>query len=315
MPFGDDCQYADFDACVAANQDKDDPSGYCAALMKATEDACAGKESENSMPALTVVRTSSAIERESAAARRAQAAGDTPSQRSQRSAPAGVGSSRSLAFPAQLRAKLEQHNGQERYHLDGHASVVDAPYEMWDMFGPYEEVIDAGAFDDTLAANPDVAFLVNHRGVTMARTTNDTLELSMDDVGLASGAWLNPKRQDVSDLVVAIEDKDITEMSFAFMLDEGWWSDDFMTFKITKVDLDRGDVSAVNYGANPYTNIAARSREILADLDHLPAGAARAAIARLQARDDLTASPATSEAAETESRGRSLAHVEALLED
>jgi hypothetical protein len=65
------------------------------------------------------------------------------------------------------------------------------------------------------------------------------------------------------------------------MLEEGWWSEDFTTFKITKLDIHRGDVSAVNYGANPYTSIAARSREILADLEQLPEGAKRAALARL----------------------------------
>lgn len=287
------------------------------------------EESESRMPTLSVVRASSAAERKAAASQRAEtaASADGPGQRSQRSAPAGVGESRSLAFPAQLRAKLVDHNGQDRYHLEGHASVVDTPYEMWDMFGPYEEIIDKGAFDETLAAEPDVAFLVNHRGVTMARTANETLALSMDDVGLSTDAWLNPKRQDVSDLVVAIEDRDITEMSFAFMLEEGWWSDDFETFKITKLSIDRGDVSAVNYGANPYTNIAARSREIMADLDHLPAGAARAAIERLQSRDDVAKAakeepvePSVDEEtrekpAAPENQGRSLAQIEAMLED
>jgi len=34
MPFAD---YEDFDACVLANGDKDDPKGYCAAIMRAVE--------------------------------------------------------------------------------------------------------------------------------------------------------------------------------------------------------------------------------------------------------------------------------------
>jgi HK97 family phage prohead protease len=208
---------------------------------------------------------------------------------------------------------------------------------MWDFFGPYNEIIDRSAFDETLTADPDVSFLVNHRGVTMARRkpgTKDgdqTLLLDMADTGLRSHAWVNPARTDVSDLVHAINDGDITEMSFAFMLDEGWWSDDFETFKITKVDLHRGDVSAVNYGANPYTSIAARSREILADLDGLPVGAARAALARLNLRTDLdlpqsngrsrtTRTPApppaplTAPAQEPEqSTGRSLTQIDAWL--
>lgn len=41
MPFGTRCEYPDFEACVRDNQDKKDPSGYCAALQRATEDRCA----------------------------------------------------------------------------------------------------------------------------------------------------------------------------------------------------------------------------------------------------------------------------------
>lgn len=40
MPFGPDCEYADMDACIAANQDKDDPGAYCAVLMANTEEYC-----------------------------------------------------------------------------------------------------------------------------------------------------------------------------------------------------------------------------------------------------------------------------------
>jgi HK97 family phage prohead protease len=197
------------------------------------------------------------------------------------------GAARSQPFKAQLRAQLVDFNGEERFRLHGHASIVERAYEMWDMFGPYTEIVARGAFDDTLAANPDVAFLVNHRGVTMARTTNGTLELSVDELGLASLAHLNPKRQDVQDLIHAIDDRNITEMSFAFMIDDGGWSDDFETFTIHRVNIDRGDVSAVNYGANPYTSIAARAHEIIDSLGQLPAGAARAALRSLQNRADM----------------------------
>ena len=38
-PFGGDCEYPDFDACVEDNKGKDDPEAYCAALMEATEDS------------------------------------------------------------------------------------------------------------------------------------------------------------------------------------------------------------------------------------------------------------------------------------
>lgn len=198
------------------------------------------------------------------------------------------GAARLQAFKGEFRSQMVEHDGQERYQLDGYASTTERGYEMWDFFGPYTEIMSATAFDETLAAEPDVAFLVNHRGVTMARTTNGTLQLEADALGLKSRAFVNPKRQDVRDLIVAVDDKDITEMSFAFMIEDGEWSEDYMTFRINRVDIDRGDVSAVNYGANPYTSVAARQREILADLDHLPTGAAQVAYERLRCRSDLS---------------------------
>jgi len=167
--------------------------------------------------------------------------------------------------------------------------VVERGYEMWDMWGPYTEIVSKGAFDKTLASGPDVAFLVNHRGLTMARTVakeglEPRLELDADDNGLHVVAYLNPKRQDVKDLKLAIDDGDISEMSFAFMIPTGGgrWSSDYTEFRIDETDIDRGDVSAVNYGANPYTSIAARSREILDALEKLPEGAKHAALQRLQ---------------------------------
>lgn len=262
-----------------------------------------------------------------------------------RQAPTGVSASRRVTFPAQKRAQLVQYKGQDRYHVTGHASVYETRYEMWDNFGPYWEIVSRGAGTRTLADDPDVAYLVNHAGITMARTTNGSLKLSEDDIGLFTEAWLNPKRQDVRDLVTAVEDGDITEMSFAFMLPDGGgrWSQDFTEFRIDEYDIDRGDVSDVTYGANPFTDVAARSREVLADIDHLPEGAARAALERLQLRlpsvVDLgrevgtyepepqreerpapSTPPAQRPAADSGSRGedrkgRSISEIEALLLD
>jgi HK97 family phage prohead protease len=209
--------------------------------------------------------------------RRAAAAQANPGQ-----VPNGAG--RSHAFGAQVRATTVIWKDQERVLLEGYASVVEKKYRMWDMFGEYDEVVSQGAFDETLSKNPDVAYLVNHRGVTMARTTNGSLELKADGKGLNTSAYVNPKRTDVRDLITAIEDRDVTEMSFAFRIDDGEWSEDFTEFRINKVDLDRGDVSAVNYGASPHTSVAARQAEVMSDLEKLPEGAQREALAELQRR-------------------------------
>jgi hypothetical protein len=180
-------------------------------------------------------------------------------------------------------------NGKKMRQLDGYASITGIEYEMWDMFGPYGETVAPTAFDKTLAANPDVAFLVNHRGLTMARTVaakgyDPTLLLDADPRGLHMVSYLNPERTDVSDLLIGIDDQNVTEMSFAFMITDGGWDEEYMHFSIDEVDLDRGDVSAVNYGANPYTSIEARAREVMADMAHLPAGAQRQALTLLSRR-------------------------------
>src|SRR4051812_48361465 len=88
--------------------------------------------------------------------------GDKPARWAQ---PREVGAARLVPAPAQMRAQLGERNGQELYHLEGTASVTDTPYRMFDAFGEYDEIVSRSAFAQTLASNPDVAFLLNHRGM------------------------------------------------------------------------------------------------------------------------------------------------------
>ena len=203
-----------------------------------------------------------------------------------RSAAPGIGVARQVPMKTVVRAQTETRNGKELIHTFGFFTRYDMPYPMWDMYGEYDETVKRGSGAKTLASNPDVAWLVNHKGVTMARTTNGTLELEERDEGGWHDAWLNPARQDVKDIVIAIEDRSVDQMSFAFVIPEdgGWWSEDFERFDIAEYDIDRGDVSAVNYGASPWTDISARTAEVLNDLEHLPAGALTEASARLARR-------------------------------
>lgn len=230
-------------------------------------------------------------------------------------------SQRSETFPAQLRSTLIERDGKEFVQLDGVASVVETWYEMYDFFGPYNEKVARGAFDKTLSQAPDVAFLLNHRGMTMARTkVSKTLSLWTDQAGsLAMRAELNAQRQDVQDLRHAVDDGDIDQMSFAFRITDGSWNFDYTEFTITEVDLDRGDVSAVNFGANPYTSISARSKQALASVDELPVPVLRALVERSQQRLGATAaSPSARDVEIAEPQpahtGRSFAGAAALLE-
>jgi HK97 family phage prohead protease len=218
--------------------------------------------------------------------------------------------SRSQAFGAQLRVQTVERDGKPFFHFHGYASTVEQPYEMWDWYGPYEEVVDAAAFNVTLAADPDVVFLLNHRGTTMARTKSKTLELAVDATGLISDAYCNPERQDVQDLAHAIGDGDIDEMSFAFRIVRGQWSPDYSKYRILEVDLDRGDVSAVNFGANPNTSISARAKSALAGVEELPLPILRALVARGEERLAPEAPPAP---AAPDPVPASVSYAEALL--
>lgn len=150
--------------------------------------------------------------------------------------------------------------------VGGYASVTESPYQMRDEFGPYQEIVTAGAFAGTLAANPLVEFTVNHGaggGLPMAHTRNGTLTLGEDETGLLYLATVDPNRSDVADLLAALARGDMAEASFKFRIESGQWSPDYSEFRINAVDLDRGDVSAVNFGANPAATSEVRA---LADI-------------------------------------------------
>lgn len=230
--------------------------------------------------------TDPAALRAAAASARAAAAGTTPM-----AVPRDRPASPELRFRSELRAKLVDRDGQQWYEVEGYASAFEQAYEMYDMFGPYNEVVSAGAADETLAASPEVVYRFNHAGTPMAGTRNGRLQLWADSTGLGDRAWLNPKRADAKLLIQAIEDEDIREQSFMFRITSGQWSPDYTEYRINAFDLDRGDVGPVTYGANPHTSVSARAGEFLADIPRLSPLVAREAYALLSQRMDLSALP------------------------
>lgn len=176
--------------------------------------------------------------------------GDRPSQRRS----AEHGSSFRAAFPAaiNLRAKSETSDLLE---FVGLASATERGYEMWDMFGPYTEIVSAGAFADSLArADLDVPLVLGHDQLRrIARTTNGTLHLEETDEGLAVRADLDASDVDVAYITPKLRAGLIDEMSFAFRIVSGQWSHDYSEFRVVKAELHRGDTAIVGFGANPFT--------------------------------------------------------------
>ncbi|GAA1065211.1 HK97 family phage prohead protease [Streptomyces asiaticus] len=170
--------------------------------------------------------------------------------------------------------------------LTGYASVFDYRYDV--LGGPpygWTEWVDKRAFATTLAAKPDLHLLINHEGMPLARTKSGTLRLSTDSKGLLTEAELDRRDPDVQRLETKMERGDMDEMSFAFRVKADAWSEDDTERTLTEVSLHKGDVSVVNFGANPATsaqlNSAADALEVLAALDP------EAAMAELRSGDGV----------------------------
>lgn len=143
----------------------------------------------------------------------------------------------------------------------GLASRTEHEYTVHDAFGPFTEIVESGAFKITLSESPKVVYLENHRGLPLASTKAEpaTLRLWESGDGLEVEAMLSKRSTRAADIVDGIRRGDIDEMSFAFRVVRQRWSPDFTTRRILQVNLHRGDVSVVTYGANDATSAAIRT--------------------------------------------------------
>lgn len=137
--------------------------------------------------------------------------------------------------------------------LAGYAAVFNDP----SLPLPFRESIAPGAFRKTLSETPDVRLLINHEGLPLARTKNNTLVLREDEKGLYFEAEL-ANTQEARDIYTLVERGDVDQMSFAFRVIRQKWSDDRSTRVLTEVSLADGDVSMVTYPAYPTTSVMAR---------------------------------------------------------
>jgi uncharacterized protein len=151
----------------------------------------------------------------------------------------------------ELRTSEVRAAGDDTLVIEGYA----ANFEQTTDLGYFRETIARGAFDGVL--EDDVRLLLNHDGAPMARTTNGTLELSVDESGLRYRAAL-ADTQDGRDLYKLIKRGDISQSSFAFTIEEQSWNEDRTERTFSKVGRLM-DVSPVTYPAYPTTTVSARN--------------------------------------------------------
>lgn len=156
------------------------------------------------------------------------------------------------------------------YEVEGLASTFDDPYLLFEYNDPYEgkkvevwEKVDRDAFKE--ADISDTVFQYNHGGHVFARTKNGTLKLEANETGLEVRADLGGT-QGGRDMAEEIRGGYIDKMSIGFTVAEDVTVTEedpekiLVTRTITKVKK-LYDVSAVDFPANPNTDINARSME------------------------------------------------------
>lgn len=156
------------------------------------------------------------------------------------------------------------------YEVEGLASTFDDPYLLFEYNDSFEgkkvevwEKVDRSAFDE--ADTSDTVFQFNHGGHVFARTKNGTLKLEATETGLEVRADLGGT-QGGRDMAEEIRGGYVDKMSIGFTIleDVTVTEEDsekiLVTRTITKVKK-LYDVSAVDFPANPNTDIYACSME------------------------------------------------------
>ena len=150
-----------------------------------------------------------------------------------------------------MELRASENADSDNMVLEGYAANFDTITDL----GFFQERIAKGAFDNVL--EDDVRYLLNHDGMPLARTKNGTLELRVDEKGLHTRAVLSDTQLG-RDTYKAVKRGDISEMSFAFVIDKQDVDTERNLRTVTAVKR-LYDVSAVTYPAYPTTTLEARS--------------------------------------------------------
>lgn len=170
---------------------------------------------------------------------------------------------RKMMLAIETRTEGEEPEKEERT-VSGYASTFEQPYTLYsDDYMTYREVVDPSAFNNTDMS--DVIMQYDHEGRVIARTSNNTLEVTPDEKGLFIRADLGGTELG-RELYEEIRGGYTDKMSFGFTIDRT---------EETRTDLEDGkidilrrilsvsklyDVSAVSIPANGATSISVETR-------------------------------------------------------
>jgi HK97 family phage prohead protease len=163
-----------------------------------------------------------------------------------------------MELETRMCAGVEVRAEDKGIRMAGYAAVYN---ERARIGSEFEEEVAPGAFDRALSEGDDVVFLVNHRGLPLARTSSGTLKLESDGKGLRMDTELDSEDPDVLAIVPKVRRGDLSKMSFGFIATRQEW--DFsgeMPRRIIR-EVQLRDVSLVTRPAYDGTSIALRSMQ------------------------------------------------------
>jgi uncharacterized protein len=141
--------------------------------------------------------------------------------------------------------------------IKGYAAVFNSSSEL--LYGAFREIIQPGAFSQSLRENDIRALFDHNTGYVLGRNRANTLELKEDGHGLQVTID-PPDTQWARDLLVSIERGDINQMSFGFQVrDEEWIiNNDGHDVRVLR-DVNLHEVSLVAFPAYTATEADVRA--------------------------------------------------------
>lgn len=137
---------------------------------------------------------------------------------------------RKMMLAIETRTEGEEPEKEERT-VSGYASTFEQPYTLYsDEYMTYREVVDPSAFNNTDMS--DVIMQYDHEGRVIARTSNNTLEVTPDEQGLFIRADLGGTELG-RELYEEIRGGYTDKMSFGFTIDRA---------EETRTDLEDGTI-------------------------------------------------------------------------
>lgn len=153
---------------------------------------------------------------------------------------------------AELTALQEGEQG-----IAGYASVFNAPTLLYTFDGvEYWETVDTGAFAGADLSNVVLRYNHSDHFSVLARTSNDTLRLHVDETGLHIEADI-AKTSQGKDVYELIRRKDVTKMSYGYIVAKDYIekkSEDKYLRHVSKIKKVV-DVSVVDFPAYDETNV------------------------------------------------------------